>query len=300
MAATASSPTPAAAAPRRGRGSGRWRPFGYLTIPLVLLVVLFLGPMLILAVIAFGGGFAGEGGSLTFENFTYIFTDPLYRNVALTTLEIATIAMIVQLILAVPLAYIMAFKAGKFEIPLLLALVLADELNPMVRIYAWRMLLGREGIINSALMSIGLIDQPIDALLFNKTAVIVVLSSSYITYTAIPIYASMKAIDRRVFEAAQDLGAGWFYTLRTVLLPLIAPGIFVALLLVYIPLFTEFATPTLVGGSSGYMLGSAVQDLILQDGDLGGGAALSLILLICSGVFALIAYRLSRISRLET
>jgi spermidine/putrescine transport system permease protein len=276
------------------------RPFGYLSLPTILLLLLFVGPMLILAFIAFGFGFASEDGGFTTSNFTAIFDDPLYGHVALTTLEIATIAMLVQLVIAVPLAYVMAFKAGRFEIPLLLALVLADELNPMVRIYSWRMLLGREGIINSALESLGLISHPIDALLFNKFAVILVLSTSYITYTAIPIYASMKAIDGRLFEAALDMGASWFTIIRKILLPLIAPGVFVALLLVYIPLFTEFATPTLVGGSSGYMLGSAVQDLILQDGDLGGGAALSLMLLVGSGIFAAIAYRLSRISRLET
>jgi spermidine/putrescine transport system permease protein len=276
------------------------RPFGYLGLPLGLLVALFLGPMAILTLIAFGAGYASETGSLTLSNFTFIFTDPLYRKVALTTLEIATIAMVVQLLISVPLAYVMAFKAGRFELPLLLALVLADELNPMVRIYAWRMLLGRKGLINGALEKVGLIDHPIDALLFNKFAVILVLSTSYVTYTAIPIYAAMKAIDLRLFEAARDLGASWTRIVRSVMLPLIAPGIFIALLLVYIPLFTEFATPALVGGTSGYMLGSAVNDLILQDGDLGGGAALSLLLLGASGIFALVAYRLARISRLET
>lgn len=276
------------------------RPLGYLALPVGLLIAFFLGPMIILALISLGAGFAGEGGSLTLSNFTFLFTDPLYGKVALTTLEIATVAMVVQLLISVPLAYVMAFKAGRFELPLLLALVLADELNPMVRIYAWRMLLGRQGIINSTLEKLGIIDHPIDALLFNKFAVILVLSTSYITYTAIPIYASMKGIDRRLFEAAQDLGASWSTILRKVMLPLIAPGIFIALLLVYIPLFTEFATPTLVGGSSGYMLGSAVNDLVLQDGDLGGGAALSLLLLAASGIFALVAYRLARISRLET
>ena len=161
--------------------------------------------------------------------------------------------------------------------------MLADELNPMVRIYAWRMLLGREGLINEGLQRIGLINQPIDALLFSKFAVIVVLSTSYLTYTVIPIYGAMKAIDRNLFEAARDLGAGWWTTARRVLLPLIAPGIFVALLLVYIPLFTDFASPTLVGGTSGYMLGQVVNDLVLESGDLNGGAAMSLMMLIASG-----------------
>ena len=194
----------------------------------------------------------------------------------------------------------LAYKAGRFELPLLLFLVLADELNPMVRIYAWRMLLGREGLINEGLQRIGLIDAPIDALLFSKFAVIVVLSTSYLTYTVIPIYAAMKAVDKNLFEAARDLGAGWWTTTRRVLLPLIAPGIFVALLLVYIPLFTDFASPTLVGGTSGYMLGQVVNDLVLETGDLNGGAAMSLLMLFASGIFAIIAYKLAKIRQLET
>ena len=115
---------------------------------------------------------------------------------ALTTFQIATAAMVIQLAIAIPLAYVLAYRAGRFELGLLLFLVLADELNPMVRIYAWRMLLGREGLITRRCCEIGLIDAPIDALLFSKFAVIVVLSTSYLTYTVIPIYAAMKAVDR--------------------------------------------------------------------------------------------------------
>jgi spermidine/putrescine transport system permease protein len=162
------------------------------------------------------------------------------------------------------------------------------------------MLLGRDGIINSFLTTTGLAQHPIDALLFSKFAVIVVLSTSYVTYTIIPIYAAMKAIDAGLFEAARDLGASWLHIFRRVLLPLITPGILIALLLVYIPLFTDFASPTLVGGTSGYMLGNAVQDLVLESGDLNGGAALSLMMLIASGIFALIAYRLSKVRQLES
>jgi spermidine/putrescine transport system permease protein len=271
------------------------KPLAFMSLPTAVLVVLFLVPMGILAAFSFQyGDLTGESG-FTFTNFTDILGDSLYGEIALTTLEIATIAMIAQLIVGLPLAYVLAYKAGKFELPLLLALVLADELNPMVKIYAWRMLLGREGLINEALTSIGLISQPIDALLFNKFAVIVVLSTSYLTYTVIPIYASMKAVDAGLFEAARDLGAGWFTTFRRVLLPLIAPGIFIALLLVYVPLFTDFAAPTLVGGTDGYMLGNVVSDLVLENGNLNAGAAMSFLMLIGAALFSLVAYQLSRI-----
>ncbi len=278
----------------------RLRPLGFLGVPAGLLAIFFLAPMVVMLVIALQYGILSGNEGWTLSNFGDVLSDPLYRDVAWTTFQIATLAMIIQLAIAIPLAYVLAYKAGKFELGLLLFLVLADELNPMVRIYAWRMLLGREGLINSGLMEIGLIDAPIDALLFSKFSVIIVLSTSYLTYTVIPIYAAMKAIDRNLFEAARDLGAGWFVTARRVLIPLIAPGIFVALLLVYIPLFTDFASPALVGGTEGYMLGNVVNDLVLESGDLNGGAAMSMLMLGASALFAIVAYRLTKIRQLES
>jgi len=282
---------------RPGRLSKLLRPFAFMSLPTAVLVLLFLAPMGILVYFSFQYGDLTGSSGFTFSNFTDILGDELYRKIALTTFEIATIAMVAQLIVGIPLAYVLAYKAGRFELPLLLALVLADELNPMVRIYAWRMLLGREGLINDALTSIGLINAPIDALLFNKFSVIVVLSTSYLTYTVIPIYASMKAVDAGLFEAAKDMGAGWFTTFRRVLLPLIAPGIFIALLLVYVPLFTDFAAPTLVGGTTGYMLGNVVSDLVLENGNLNAGAAMSFLMLLAAGLFSLLAYQLSRVKQ---
>ena len=289
-----------AARGRRRRAGKLLRPLAFMSGPAAVLALLFLAPMGAMLIISLQYGILSGSSGFTLSNYTNVLGDPLYREVALTTFEIATIAMLVQLAIAVPIAYVLAYKAGRWELPLLLFLVLADELNPMVRIYAWRMLLGREGLINEGLQRIGLIDAPIDALLFSKFAVIVVLSTSYLTYTVIPIYAAMKAVDKNLFEAARDLGAGWWTTTRRVLLPLIAPGIFVSLLLVYIPLFTDFASPTLVGGTSGYMLGQVVNDLVLETGDLNGGAAMSLLMLFASGIFAIIAYKLAKIRQLET
>ena len=296
-AATVSRPGP----PQRRRRAGKLlRPLAFLAGPAGVLALFFLAPMGVMLAISLQYGVLSGQSGFTLSNYTDALSDPLYREVAWTTVQIATIAMVIQLAIAIPIAYVLAFKAGKWELPLLLFLVLADELNPMVRIYAWRMLLGREGLINEALQRIGLIDAPIDALLFSKFSVIVVLSTSYLTYTVIPIYGAMKAIDKNLFEAALDLGAGWWTTVRRVLLPLIAPGIFVALLLVYIPLFTDFASPTLVGGTSGYMLGQVVNDLVLESGDLNGGAALSLLMLFASAIFAVVAYRLAKIRQLES
>ncbi len=284
----------------RARAVKKLRPVAFLTAPIAVILLLFVAPLIILVIMSFRfESLYGFQTGWTLENFRLLFTDPIYRGVAKDTLIIATTAMICQLLIAFPLSYFIAFKAGRWELPLLLLLVLVDELNPIVRIYAWRMLLGREGLINDFLMWTGIVDAPLDWLLFTKFSVILVLSTSWVNYCALPIYASMKAINPALFEAATDLGAGWFTRWRRVLLPLAAPGIFVAVILVYIPLFTDFATPGLVGGTSSYMLGNSVADLMVTIGDWGGGAALSLLLLGAMAVVAVIAYFLTKLNQLD-
>jgi spermidine/putrescine transport system permease protein len=286
--------------PRIQRATRRLRPLAFLFGPIGLLLAFFVAPLVIMVVISFrfASLFGFESG-WTISNYVNVLTDPIYWDVAKDTIEMATIAMAVQLLVGFPLAYWIAFRAGRFELVYLLLLVLADELNPIIRIYAWRMILGREGMINHVLLSIGLIDRPLDWLLFTKFSVITVLTTSWVTYTVLPIYAAMKAIDPSLFEAAIDLGAGWTTRWRRILIPLAAPGIFVAIILVYIPLFTDFATPALVGGASSYMLGNSVADLMIATGDWGMGAALSLLLLVAVGGVAVLAYFLSKLNQLD-
>ncbi len=286
--------------PLRRQAARRLRPFAFLFGPIGILLAFFVAPLVIMIVISFryASLFGFESG-WTMSNYVNVLTDPIYWDVAKDTVEMATIAMAVQLLVGFPLAYWIAFKAGRFELIYLLLLVLADELNPIIRIYAWRMILGREGMINHVLQSIGAIDHPLDWLLFTKFSVITVLTTSWVTYTVLPIYAAMKAIDPSLFEAAIDLGARWTTRWRRILIPLAAPGIFVAIILVYIPLFTDFATPALVGGASSYMLGNSVADLMIATGDWGMGAALSLLLLAAVAGVAVVAYFLSKLNQLD-
>jgi spermidine/putrescine transport system permease protein len=286
---------PQGRAPRRRRFA-HWR---YLLLPTALLLVFFLGPMAMMVRMSLLRYPPSTTGGYTFVHYTNVLSDPLYRRVAVNTFVIATSAQLLMLALAIPLAYIMAFKAGKWELILLLLLVLADELNPIVKIYAWRMLLGREGLINSALLQLHLVSRPVGWMLFGKFAVIVTLATSWITYTTIPIYAAMKAIDPSLFQAAEDLGAGWWTKAKKILLPLAAPGIFIAMILVYIPMFTDFVTNNLVGGTNSYMLGNAVNDLILSTNNWGDGSALNFILLVLSVVLSLLAYRLAKLNKID-
>jgi spermidine/putrescine transport system permease protein len=284
------------AAKEKGRRAGQI----YAAAPTAALIALFVGPMLLLFWYSFQHASLGNTGGFTLSNYASILTDHTYLKVMITTVFICSVSMIVMLAIAIPLAYLLAFRVrARYELLLLLMLVLAEELNPLIRVYAWRMILGRTGVINFTLMKLGLVDQPIDSLLFSSTAVIIVLSSTYISYTTIPIYAALKAVDPDLLEAADDLGAKFFTRFRKVLLPLAAPGIFVAIILVYIPLFSEFAAPALVGGTGGYMIGNAIQESILEAGDRGVGSAMSFLLLVLSGAVAFVGYRLAKIKRLQ-
>ncbi len=283
-------------APRRRSPAG---PF-YASLPTAVLLLLFVGPMVILLYYSFQESSFGQTTGWTLENYTSILSDPTYGKVMLSTVVICTVSMAVMLALAIPLAYLLALRLRpKAELLFLLLLVLSEELNPLIRVYAWRTILGRQGVVNFLLTRAGVIDQPLDILLFSSLAVVIVMSTTYVPYTTIPIYAALKAVDPALLEAADDLGATFGTRFRKILLPLAAPGIFVAIILVYIPLYSEFATPALVGGTSGYMIGNAIQEQILEAGNRGVGAAMSFLLLVLSGAIALAGYRLGRIRRLQ-
>jgi spermidine/putrescine transport system permease protein len=276
--------------PHSARGA-----LGILFAPVTLLVVLFLAPMVIMGWMSVLRYPPNTASGHTLSHYADVLTNPVNLRIAWTTLWIATIAMAIMLAIAIPLAYYMVFRAGRWELFLLLSLVLADELAPVVKIYAWQVILGRNGIVNWLIPG-----PPRSWLLFSSFAVIVTLAATYITYTTIPIYAAMKAIDASMFESAVDLGAGWWVQARRILIPLAAPGIFIAMILVYIPMLTDFVTADIVGGTGSYMMGQRVRDLILGAGDWGAGSALNLVLLTLSVVFSLLAYRLARLNRIQT
>ncbi len=290
---TAPAPTPAAMRPGKARGSRRGA-FGILFAPVTLLILLFLLPLLVMVWMSVVKFPPNTASGFTLEHYKAALTNDLNLHIATTTMFIGTTAMAIMLVIAIPLAYYMVFKAGRLELFILLSLVLADELAPVVKIYAWQVILGRNGILNFLIPG-----PPVEWLLYSSFAVILTLATTYITYTTIPIYAAMKAIDAVVFESAVDLGAGWWAQAKRILIPLAAPGIFIAMILVYIPMLTDFVTSDIVGGAGSYMMGQRVRDLILQSGDWGSGSALNFLMLALSGVFSLVAFRLARLNRID-
>ncbi len=283
----------------KSRSRRSFSAFIYLSGPVGVLLLFFAGPLGILALYSFQERSRTGDGSWTIANYVDALR-PQYVETALNTLIIAALSMVLLLVIAYPLAYLLAFKVGRWEVPLLLALALSDELNPLIRIYAWRTVLGRNGLVNTILIQLHLIDQPLDWLIFTKFAVVIVLAASWLPYAVIPLYAAMKTIDRRVLEAARDLGAGWWTTFRSIVFPLTAAGFLATVVIVFIPIISDFAAPALVGGTSGRMLASVTEDLFLGRGEWGIGSALTFVLLAASGLVVWISYKLTDISRLAT
>jgi spermidine/putrescine transport system permease protein len=162
----------------------------------------------------------------------------------------------------------------------------------LLRVMAWKIMLGSNGVINSVLLYLSVIQQPLEALLYNRTAVTITLIYVWIPFAALPILAALQRIDPFIFEAAADLGARPLAQFLRITLPLSLPGVFAAFFMVFIPTVGEYVTPLLVGGSSGSLYGNIIQDFFTKASNWPLGSALSMIMLGMTLVFLLVATRL--------
>lgn len=262
-----------------------------LPIGFMVLIPFFYLPVVLLLVRAF----RPEDGGSTFSAFTSVFSEGHLLGTIRQSFEIAGLSFGLMLLLGYPLAYLICFKLSqRLQLPALLLLVMSGSISDIVRIFGWYSLLGRKGVINSALMHIGIIDVPLDGLLFSRFAVVIVLTSGWLPYVVIPIYSAMRTIETRQLEAARDLYSSPFATFKNVVLPMSAPGILGAFIIVFIPVLSDFATPQLVGGPSSLMIGNFVSDQVLQVGDLPAAAAAATLLLVISVVLIGFAQRITR------
>jgi spermidine/putrescine transport system permease protein len=196
----------------------------------------------------------------TVSNYVDVLTDGTYRALFRKTLEIALISAAITTVIAYAFAHAIRFHLRRFQEFLLFLVMVALFSGYLVRIYAWRTILGDEGIINSALRRIGLIDQPLSFLLYSRTAAIIVFVNFLAPLAVLPIYAALQNVRQDEVEAARDLGAGPVAAFRRVTLPLAWNGVFAAFALTFIISAGDYVTPQLVGGTSGSMIGRAVVD----------------------------------------
>ena len=235
-----------------------------LGLPLAWLAVFFLVPIAIVAAYSFDVYSIDPGAhGFTLEAWRHFLHSSIYLSLFWKSVKMSLIVSAIIVLLAYPLAYYLALSGTKRKYVLLLLLIAPFLTSYLLRVLAWKVILGNQGVINSFLVWTGLrsADHPISQLLYSRFAVMLVLGYIWLPFVALPIFVSLENLDRQLLEAASDLGASRLQAFRKVTLPLALPGVFAAFLFVFIPTLGEFLTPSLVGGTSGYMYGNQIVDL---------------------------------------
>src|ERR1700757_1975665 len=214
------------------------------------------------------------------QNYQALFTNPLYLQVFLRTARIAASVTFCCLLLGHPLAYYLSFHAGPRKELLYQLVIIPFWVSYLVRGYAWKTILGSDGVLNGFLQYLHLTHEPVSVFLYSPFAVVLMLTHIYTPFVFLPIYASLEHIPRPLIEASQDLGASPQKTFFRVILPLSLPGLLAGATFAFVLSLGDFLAPLLVGGPSGTMIANLVQSLFGAAYDWALGAAISVFILI--------------------
>jgi len=226
--------------------------------------------------------------ALTLENYVNLVTDSYYRNVMLTTLWVATLCTAICLVAGFPAAYVLARLRGRWKSVLLMAVVLPLFVGNAVRAAGWMVLLGNSGILNSALVRIGVLEQPV-RIMYTPFAVVIGICAVNLPFMVLTLQSVIEGIDRAVEEAAFNLGATTWQMARRVLFPLAMPGMLAGTILTFILAMNAYATPVLLGGPRFQMMGPLVYNQFIQQNNWPFGGAIAFILMIGTLVLTLTA-----------
>jgi spermidine/putrescine transport system permease protein len=255
---------------RAGFLLGMTLPGGIVTFILILFA---LGLVVFLGFRINGSALMGDG--FTLANFVTVVSDPLYVTVTLRSLLIAGLVTIATVVTAYPVAYYLAFHAGRRRSLILFLVTLPFWTSYLLRVFAWKIVLAYNGVLNSFLTGTGLLSEPSLAFLNTPAAVIVTLAHAYAPFAILPIYVALETMPKSLVEAAADLGAKPMQAFRRVVLPYSMPGVLAGALVVFVPTIGDYVTPALVGGPSSTMIGSLIQAQFGKANDWPFGAALS-------------------------
>jgi spermidine/putrescine transport system permease protein len=242
-------------------------------------ILLFLVPLSIVIGYSFltRGVYGGVAGPWTLENYRRLF-DPLYGVILWRSLVMSTAATVLCLLIAFPLALFIARADARWKSIYLYLVILPFWTSFLVRTYAWMFLLRDSGLVNSILLSLKIIGEPLP-LLYNETAVVIGLVYGYLPFAVLPLFSNLDRLDKNLLEAAADLGATPWQTIRHVVIPLCAPGLRAAGVLVFIPCLGAYLTPDLLGGGKSIMIGNLIQNQFTTARDWPFGSAISLALM---------------------
>jgi spermidine/putrescine transport system permease protein len=253
--------------------------------PLLLVVVLLLGPLVLISLYSVGlrsniPGTATSFDATNWKSFLAGSGNP-FRGLLWHSLAITLLVSVAATVAAYPLAYFLSFVARKHRYTLLLLLLAPFFTSYLLRVIAWQVILNDNGVANSFIQAIGLRPNgdAVPWLIYSNFAVALVLFYSWIPFVALPIFAVLENMDRRLLEAAEDLGASRIATFLRVTLPLSLPGVIAGFVFVLIPTTGEFITPLLVGGTDSQLFGNAIQSFFVDSPDWNYGSVLAVTLI---------------------
>jgi spermidine/putrescine transport system permease protein len=258
-----------------GRNSGEG--YALLSPTLVVIGLALAAPLVLMTLTSLKSQQGmGLGQGWTLAQYDAVLGQASYRALFLRSVTISGLVTIATLCLAYPMAYFVAFHARR-KFAWLVALTIPFWTSYLLRVFAWKVILGFDGLINSGLMRMHLIARPLSFLLYNPFAVIVTLAHAWAAFAILPIYVSLEKIDRSLLEAASDLGDGAVRRFLRITLPLSLPGVIGAAILIFVPTTGDYVTPALVGGTEGTMLANLIEAQFNGVGNWPLGAALSLV-----------------------
>ena len=228
------------------------------------------------------------------HNYATLFSKPVYVGVLLRTMRIAASVTLCSLLLGYPLAYYLSFHGGVRKELLYQLVIVPLWVSYLVRGYAWKTILGSEGVLNGFLRYLHLTHAPVEFLLYSPFAVVLMLTHIYTPFVFLPIYAALEHIPRPLVEASHDLGAGSVQTFLRVILPLSIPGLLAGATFAFVLSLGDFLAPLLVGGASGTMIANVVQSLFGAAYDWPLGAAISVCILIITISLLFLSERLEK------
>jgi len=253
--------------------------------PTAIYAILLLGaPLALIFLYSFmTDGYLEIIRTFTFANYIEAWTNELYRVVMLRSLFVSLTVTAVTVLLAFPVAYFVSFHVDPSRKSLWLFLItIPFWTSYLIRVFLWKVILGYNGVVNSGLLGLGIISEPLQWINYNVGAVVVTLAHAYAPFAILPIFVALEKIDRSLLEAGQDLGESRFMTFLRVTLPLAMPGVIASVLIVFIPTIGDFVTPQLVGGPEGRMVANLIQlqYLKLDNYPLGSAIAVSAMMIV--------------------
>jgi len=257
-----------------------------MTPPALLLLAFFVLPMLNMASFSVRqGAFGAARQQWTLAHYADFVQNASFQRLLGRSIIMALETSLYAVLLAYPLAYFLVFRAGRRRVTLLTLVLVPAWTSFLLRILAWKLILGSEGLFSALLQSLGLLAAPRPILLYSRAAVVVALTYSWLPFVALPIFAALERIDRNLLEAAADLGCPPWRAFLRVTLPLSLPGVVAGFFFVFIPTLGEWVTPALVGGVDGIMYGNIIQDQFVRGLNWPMGSLMSLVMLLAMLVF---------------